>query len=137
MKTKLFKMLLLIVLTGIFVLPGCKKSNSLPVDNLYHMWTWVQSSGGIGGGLQTPDSLGYTQAIRFTESGEFMRYQDGNVTVSGTFTVSRERSMLDNVEYDVITYSDGTPAQAIIVVTGSSLTLRDECIDCGEHIYSR
>lgn len=139
MKTNLsvFKILLLMLVTGLLLMPGCKKSNPLPIDDIYHMWTWVQSSGGLAGGIHTPDSVGYTQAIRFTEGGQFTRYQDGNVTVSGTFTIERQTSLLDNVEYEMIIYNDGTPPQAIIAVSSSTLTIRDDCIDCGQHIYSR
>jgi hypothetical protein len=128
------------VILGVLFYPGCKKSEaseSPGYRQLYYTWEWVQSSGGIGGVLMNPASEGYTQSINFEENGSYTRYRNSLVFSSGTYTITRAVSMLDNVEYDMVVFDDGSPPQAITRLSDNELTLREDCNDCFTHSYRR
>ncbi|MFC2146370.1 hypothetical protein ACFLRT_03310 [Acidobacteriota bacterium] len=137
MKTRLFRLMWVVVILGVLFYPGCKKSESSEYSQLYYTWEWVQSSGGIGGVVMNPASEGYTQSIDFEENGSYTLYRNNLVVSSGTYTITRAQSILDNEEYDMVVFDDGSPPQAITQLSDNELTLREECFDCFTHIYRR
>jgi hypothetical protein len=137
MKTRVFRSMWAVVILGVIVYPGCKKSESSQLSQLYHTWEWVQSIGGIGGVVMNPASEGYTQSIDFEENGSYTKYRNNLVVRRGTFTITSAVSALDQQEYDMVMLDDGSPTQAITRLTDHELTLRDECLDCFTHSYRR
>ena len=137
MKTRLFMLVWVVVISGVLFCPACKKSSSSEYSQLYYTWEWVRSSGGIGGVEMTPDSEGYNQSIAFEENGTYTIYRNDTVVGSGTYTITRAESLLDQQEYDMVMFDDGTAAQAITMLSDNALTLREECFDCFIHIYLR
>ena len=130
--------LMWVVVTAVLsVYPGCKKTGVSPFSMLYHRWEWVQSSGGIAGVVQTPQSEGYTRAIAFTEEGVFTVYQDNAAIISSTYTIIRAESILDNQEYDMIVFENALLESAIIQLSGDTLILREEVFDGFTHTYRR
>ena len=126
-----------VVTAGLLVHPGCKKTGTSPFSMLYHRWEWVQSSGGIAGVVQTPQSEGYTRAIDFTENGFFTVFQDNAVVISSTYTIIRAQSILDNQQYDMIVFDNTLLESAILQLSGDTLTLREEVFDGFTHTYRR
>jgi hypothetical protein len=137
MKTWVFRLIWVVVILGVFVYPGCKKSESSQLRQLYYTWEWVQSIGGIGGVIMNPASEGYTQSIDFEENGSYTKYRNNLVVRRGTFTINSAISALDQQEYDMVMFDDGSPTQAITRLTDHELTLREECLDCLTHSYRR
>ena len=137
MKTRLFGLIWVVVILGVLFYPGCKKSESSEYSQLYYTWEWAQSSGGIGGVVMNPASEGYTQSVDFEENGSYAIYRNNLVVSSGTYTITRAVSILDNEEYDMVVFDDGTPPQAITQLSDNELTLREDCFDCFTHIYRR
>jgi len=137
MKVRLFRLMWAAVILGVLFFPGCKKSGSSEYSQLYHPWEWVRSSGGIAGVIMTPASEGYTQSIDFEENGTYTKYRNNLVVSSGTFTISSAVSMLDQQEYDMVVFDDGSPPQAITNISDNGLTLREDCTDCFTHTYQR
>ena len=137
MKSRLFMLVWVVVIFGILISPGCKKSESLEFSQLYYTWEWVRSNGGIGGVVMTPDSEGYTQSVKFEENGTYTRYRNDTIVSSGTYTITRAQSLLDQQEYDMVTFDDGSPSQAITMLSDNALTLREDCFDCFTHVYLR
>jgi hypothetical protein len=137
MKTRVFRLMWVVVILGVFVYPGCKKSENSQLSQLYHTWEWVRSIGGIGGVVMNPASEGYTQSIDFEENGSYTKYRNNLVVRRGTFTITSAVSVLDQQEYDMVVFDDGSPTQAITRLTDRELTLREECIDCLTHSYRR
>ena len=126
-----------VVMVGVFFYPGCKKTGSSSFSRICHNWEWIQSVGGIGGVVQTPQSQGYTQSIVFDEEGLYTKYRDNTVVRSGTYTITRAVSELDDIEYDMVVFDDGSQPQAVTLLTDNELILREECFDCFTHTYRR
>ena len=137
MKTRVFRLMWVAVILGVLFYPGCKKSESSQISQLYYTWEWVRSSGGIGGVVMNPASAGYTQSIDFEENGSYTLYRNNLVAGSGTFTITSAVSMLDNEEYDMVVFADGSPPQAITRLSDNELILREDCFDCFTHSYRR
>jgi len=137
MKPRVFVLIWAVAIWGVVFYPGCKKSECSEYSQLYHTWEWVQSSGGIAGELRTPTSAGYTQAVDFDENGSYTIYRNNLVFRSGTYTITSAISSLDQQEYDMVLFDDGTPPQAITRLNDHELTLREECVDCFIHRYRR
>ena len=137
MKARVLKLIWAVAILSVLFFLGCKKSESSEYSQLYHLWEWIQSSGGIAGVVRTPASEGYTQSMDFEENGSYTIYRNNLVFSSGTYTITRAVSMLDNVEYDMIAFDDGSPPQAITQLSDNELTLREDCIDCFTHFYRR
>jgi len=137
MKARVFRLIWAVVIFAVLFYPGCKKSESSEFSQLYYTWEWVRSSGGIGGVVMTPASAGYTQSIDFEENGSYTIYRNNLVFKSGTYTITSAVSMLDQQEYDMVVFDDGSPPQAITQLSDHELTLREDCLDCFIHIYSR
>jgi len=134
----MLSMLTWAVLTAaVLFCPGCKKTDTSPFSMLYHQWEWVQSSGGIAGVVQTPQSEGYTQTIDFDENGFFTVYQNNAVAISGTYTIIRAESILDNQEHDMIVFDNSLLESAITQLNGDTLILREEAFDGFTHTYRR
>ncbi len=126
-----------VVMVGVFFHPGCKKTGSSSLSQICHNWEWIQSAGGIGGVVQTPQSEGYTQSIVFDEEGIYTKYQDNTVVRSGTYNIIRAVSELDDIEYDMVVFDDGSQPQAVTLLNDNELVLREECFDCFTHTYRR
>ena len=137
MKARVFILIWAAVILVVLPYPGCKKSESSQLSRLYHTWEWVQSSGGINGVIMNPASEGYTQSMDFDENGSYTKYRDNLVVRSGTFRITSAVSSLDQQEYDMVLFDDGSPVQAITRLTDHELTLREECVDCFTHRYRR
>jgi len=137
MKARAFKLIWAVVIFGVLFYPGCKKLESSKFNQLYYTWEWVQSIGGVGGELRTPTSEGYTQSIDFEENGSYTIYRNNLVFRSGTYTITSAVSSLDQQEYDMVVFDDGTPPQAITQLSDHELTLREDCLDCFTHSYRR
>jgi len=137
MKNMLFGLMWAMIMVGVLILPGCKKTDDSSYSMISNMWEWIESSGGIGGVVQTPQSQGYTQSIDFDEQGIYTKYRDNSVVKSGTYTIIRAESELDGNVYDMVVFDDGTQPQAITLVTDNDLILREECYDCFTHVYRR
>lgn len=137
MKARVFRLIWAVVIFGVLFYPGCKKSESSKLSQLYHTWEWVQSSGGVGGVLTTPASAGYSQSIDFEENGSYTIYRNDLVFRSGTYTITSALSSLDQQEYDMVVFNDGSPPQAITQLNDHELTLREDCIDCFTHSYRK
>jgi hypothetical protein len=138
MKRMVFKLLWVVVIVGIVFPAGCKKtSTNLPTSQIAYMWEWTQSTGGLAGVIQTPQSEGYTQATDFDDNGQYTKYRDNAIIASGAYSLTRNVSQLDGIEYDMVVFNDGTAPQAILSVSDNQLVLREECFDCFTHTYRR
>jgi hypothetical protein len=137
MKLMLVKLMWAVVMVGVLFQPGCKKVDQSSVSKICHKWEWINTSGGIGGVVKTPDSEGYTQAVDFDEEGLYTTYMNNSVVSSGTYTIISAESELDSQVYDMVMFDNGAPAQAIRLLTDNELILREECFDCFTHTYRR
>jgi len=136
-KNMLFAFMVSVLVPGVLLQPGCKKTDLSLDSNLFHDWEWIETSGGFAGEFRTPGSEGYTQSLKFEKNGTYTKYKDNVVVERGTFTIITGQSILDHKEHDMVVFSNGNLPQTIFVLTEHELTLAEECIDCYTHRYRR
>lgn len=106
---------------------------------LFGSWRWVSSQGGWGGQLQTPESTGQTRTAIFRSDGlaRFLR-NDSLVTqvrYSLESLYDREGNQYLIIRYLVPEYV--LAPQQVAFGEKDTLYLRDTCMDCYYHVYTR
>lgn len=98
MKTaKIIIIILFFVLVSLFC-AACSDSDS-DEDNdesIVGTWNWYKTSGGIGGIIQTPASTGETKRVVFESNGNVTFYTNDAITLSSTYTLSKEKTILSD-----------------------------------------
>ena len=70
------------------VLSGCGSSTEPLVEHdIVGTWDWVESSGGVAGTTQTPETAGYTLQVKFAQSGVVEVRRDGALETSTGYMV--------------------------------------------------
>jgi hypothetical protein len=96
-----------IYILSIFTLIGaCKRENSTPTEVSLKIpageWTWVQSSGGITGQIQTPDNQNITRRYLFTATD--VEVTENTATLGkASYSITKAKSYLWNKETDFLT----------------------------------
>jgi hypothetical protein len=73
--------------------------------------------------------------IAFLDEAQFAEYVDGRLSSSSTFRVTTETGS-NNEEVTMLAITN-RPGRYLVDLTGDSLALLEECIDCGVHRYHR
>lgn len=121
---------LLAVAGGVGIL-GCGDPVEPVPDELFGVWEWVQSHGGIAGVTLTPQSEGYTLQLRFTRPDQVRLERDGVAQVVTTFEVIRSDGS------DRLRYRDpilGRSEHELSLSMGE-LVLTDLCCDGFAHSW--
>lgn len=121
---------LLAVLIG-FVFLGCSDPVEPVPDELFGVWEWVQSHGGIAGVTLTPQSEGYTFQLRITRPDRIQLERDGVAQVTTTFEMIRSDGS------DFLRYHDpilGRTEHQLSMSMGE-LVLTDPCCDGFVHTW--
>ena len=112
-------------------------------ENLYGTWKWVQSTGGIGGTLYTPESEGYTATLILAEDHRYVVRQDQVVVAEGRYHVEDTTTLPDlwMIMFDgtanSATLYHSIREQWIYRLDSSELVLGDTCADCFNRSYTR
>lgn len=122
------------ILTIVLLLTSCSSDVVMPQDELVGKWKWIQSSGGIDGRTETPETEGYEQSIEFT-SKSIKRYRDGQLLTENTYTIILDNSILSQEKVEIIVYENEWKQS--YSTDGNFLYLVDECLDCFASKYSR
>lgn len=133
----MIKTALVIVMVSVFMSIGCKEVSVSDDSELQHEWQWQYSYGGILPMHHDPTSDGYNERIEFNKNGTFTVYRNNAVISSGSYTVTQEKSWLDDTERLIIHYDNGMLTQAVMEMDDHHLVLRDECTDYLTHYYQR
>ncbi|MFB9108545.1 hypothetical protein [Flavobacterium gyeonganense] len=110
-------------------------------NNLNGKWNWLISSGGFGGGAQTPKTTNQTRIIEF--SGNTLKtYINGNLSKIQKFSIQIKASIFGgNRKVIIIDKGNSDTAEAFIdqsfEIIGKKLYLRQECVDCSTSEYER
>jgi hypothetical protein len=117
-------------------LAGCQKEeDAVTGTGLVGKWEWVSTTGGILGVHQTPQKLGYTYWIAYTQDSLYNVYDKNNLLVaSNPFTLIKANSIFDNKEHVMIqSYSMRTSFE----VRHDSLFLFEEVSDGFNNVFVR
>ena len=97
-----------LVIVILFLCTACSDSDSKKGDDesIIGSWRWYETSGGIGGIVETPSSTGETRKVVFEENGDVTFYTNDDVTFSSTFTLSDEITVLSDQSLPVVKVQD-------------------------------
>ena len=102
--------------------------------NLVGEWAWVQSSGGLVGNLQTPETVGAERSLIFTST-TLQSFEDGVLVFESEYSLQTLESVLFNEPREMLVSDLSFPN--IIEFNGQQLTLIGDCNDCVTSTYIR
>jgi hypothetical protein len=112
---------------------SCTKDSN---GSLTGKWEWVKSSGGISGRLQTPASTGKNVYLEIS-SNRIKSFENGNLVLDYEYSIQTKKSLLTNVEQEMIVDNQNNNIPQTFIVKGTTLYLNDECFDCYQSVYLR
>ncbi len=117
---------------------GCTEPPTVAVDSLplVGRWVWLQSSGGISGRVDTPQSTGTNRTLVVTSDSVLQLLQQDTVVVAGRFRIHREPTSFRSDTAEVLRL-DGVAIWIIEFRSRDILALTDLCYDCFMHVWAR
>lgn len=113
---------------------SCSNDDNGAVSDLVGEWTWVQSTGGLAGVLQTPESIGVTRSLSFTAT-TFQSFEDGELVHESNYTLGTEESLVFNEPRQMLLSNLGV--RNIVELDGPKLILIGDCFDCVTSTYTK
>ena len=123
-----------IIFTFILItLIGCSQDDNKNLGSqLIGKWKWVESSGGIDGRTETPESTGNAVTIEFTIS-TLKKFVNGNLESEINYEIQSGPSITTTHNTDLIVYENGIKQS--VELNENYLVLFEECYDCFQHNY--
>jgi len=91
-KTKRVYSFSIILLFLVFM--ACSDSDKENNESIIGTWNWYETSGGIGGIIETPQTTGETRKVVFQENGTVTFYTDDEITLTSTYSLDRENTII-------------------------------------------
>ena len=110
-------------------------------NNLKGRWNWIITSGGFGGGSQTPETLNQTVVIEFSGN-SLKRYINGNLSQTQKFSIQTKTSPLGGKQKVIVIDKGNSITNEVYIdqsfkIIGKKLYLIQECVDCSTSEYER
>ena len=109
-----------------------KKVESQIKNKIIGKWTWIQSSGGFAGRIETPATTNKEISIEFT-SEKCIKYVNGKIESELNYKIEKGPSIRTNEDTYLIIY-ENDKKQSIDFID-DKLILYDECHDCYQNEY--
>jgi hypothetical protein len=133
MKSRIF--LILCFALGLFA--SCEEAKLNPEQKeLVGDWTWVSSSGGIGGIVINAKTT-ETVVASFKKNGVFELTENGQQKIKTTYEVKERESILTPETKTLIYYGNGQMVTQSFDVKMNTLYLNDEVFDGLGHTYTK
>jgi hypothetical protein len=126
------KKYILFLFIGITFLSCSSDDDNTQDSQLAGTWNWVESSGGIDGRTETPNSTGNSMKIEISNN-SIKRYLNGNL--ESELNYSTEFEEYNGEQWLKVTYENGQEQHADLNV--DYLILYDRCSDCFQDEYVR
>ena len=131
----------------IFLSATCNKAMQVTDPNLkkiFGKWQWVESSGGFAGKIVTPQKAGYSLRLQFSTDGIYLKYKNDSLVDRKKFSLSRQKSIHNNNEAWVVSFTDDTPVfnesplpMSVSFEGSDTLILNEEVYDGFQYKYLR
>ena len=137
---------ILIFIVALLGLISCKKEINVPKEDykkLFGKWEWVYSTGGLAGGVITPETENYNLEIEYKKNGIYKEFKDGKRIEKFTFHFEKAESIFSSGEDYLIFYSKGKFSKKGVMyhsfnfIGNDTLLLNEECYDCYGNLYVR
>lgn len=96
-------------------------------DQVLGNWEWIQSSGGIAGTTETPDSTGNSIMLEITRTA-IKQFINGTLSFETGYSIKSQESTIFGGIRNMIIYENGFKQSFERV--GNKLFLSGECNDC-------
>lgn len=124
----------LLIIICSFSISCSTPTDDLSKDQIPGNWIWLESTGGIAGTTETPESTQKT--VRLEISGTSInRFVNNNLESNRTYTIAKQKSLIYGEDREMILYENGL--KQIYFTTGDRLILIDDCKDCYQSEYQR
>ncbi|RXQ91531.1 hypothetical protein EO244_12350 [Ancylomarina salipaludis] len=128
------KIFIVFILMTFFSSCSDKNDDNFVVSELVSRWKWVESSGGIDGRTDTPESTGKEIVLIFSLN-TYQQYVNDKLEIEMTYHLEEAESIIFGDKRLMIVYENGRK-QSFDRCDGK-LILYDECIDCFTSTYVR
>jgi hypothetical protein len=88
-------LVLLAILAGCHTNGDVKTPESRDLPDIFGVWTWTRSTGGIAGVDRTPENSGERWSVEFRKDGTYREVRNG-VERNGRFTIEKRQSIFDH-----------------------------------------
>ena len=122
----------LLLFIGVTFLNCSNDDDNTQQSQLAGTWNWVESSGGIDGRTETPNSTGNSMKIKITNN-SIKRYLNENL--ESELNYSTEFEEYNGEQWLKVTYENGQEQHADLNV--DYLILYERCSDCFQYEYVR
>ena len=100
-------------------------------------WNWYETSGGIGGIIETPHTTGEARKIVFHDNGDVTFYTNDEVTLASTYTLSSENTIISDEPLPVVKIADLVFDYIYSFPYVDELELQENVVDGFIHNYSK
>ncbi len=105
-------------------------------------WRWIETQGGFGGMLQTPETEKYRLTLEFLPKGILREYRNNELTLSYNYLLEQGKSIHHPEEVMQIKYVEKNASiqnrvRDYFRIQGDTLILKNECYDCFTSIFVR
>ncbi|WP_298520088.1 hypothetical protein [uncultured Kordia sp.] len=97
-------------------------------------WSWIQSSGGIGGWTHTPESTGTIQQLQISAT-TIKRYINNELVSETNYTIETGESIILSGEHELLI--EDNEFRNIIQFHDGNLFLTGDCNDCFISEYAK
>ena len=103
-------------------------------DQIIGEWVWIESSGGLAGTKETPEST-EKEIILQISNNSIKQFVNGTLESDRTYHIERKESVIFGDVREMIVYDNGF--WQIFSTTGKRLILTGDCNDCFQAEYER
>ena len=116
------------------VLISCSTTDNDSADQIIGEWVWIESSGGLAGTTETPEST-EKEIILQISNNSIKQFVNGTLESERPYNIERSESVLFGDVREMIVYDNGF--RQIFSTTGKQLILTGDCNDCFQAEYER
>ena len=109
-------------------------TNHDSADQIMGEWVWIESSGGLAGTTETPESTEKEIWLQISNN-SIKQFINGTLESDRTYKIERRESVIFGDLRDMIIYGNGF--RQIFSTTGNKLILTGDCNDCFQSEFVR
>ena len=123
-----------LLLTLSFLFSCSTTTENDAADQIIGEWVWIESSGGLAGTTETPESTEKEITLQITNN-SIKQFVNGTLESDRTYNIERRESVIFGDVREMIVYDNGF--RQIFSITGKQLILTGDCNDCFQAEYER
>ncbi len=128
------KKFIFLLMTLSFLISCSTTTDTDSTDQIVGEWVWIESSGGLAGTTETPESTQKEVTLHISNN-SIKQYVNGTLESDRPYNIERRESVIYGDTREMIVYDNGF--RQIFSTTGNQLILIGDCNDCFQAEYVR